>query len=154
MHYWLLKSEPDVFSITDLRARRNQTAHWDGVRNYQARNFMRDQMKVGDLAFFYHSSCSDPAIAGIVEIAREGYPDFTAFDAHDPHYDPKSTPEKPLWYMVDVRLKRRFRRPITLRELKNHQALSGMRLLARGNRLSVMPVTRHEWDYILGLERE
>ncbi len=153
MNHWLFKSEPASFSIADLAARTNQTEHWDGVRNFQARNFMRDQMKVGDLAFFYHSSCAEPAIVGIIKIVREGYPDFTALDPRNHHHDPKSTPQQPLWYMVDVHLEHRFRQPITLQELKTHSALSGMQLLARGNRLSVMPVTKREWDYIARLEK-
>ena len=152
VRYWLFKTEPAAFSITDLRNRRAQTEHWDGVRNFQARNFMRDEMQAGDLGFFYHSSCADPAIVGIVEIVGPGYPDFTAFDPNDSHYDPKSTPQRPLWYMVDVRLKRKFCKPVTLRELKAQPALSGMRLLSRGNRLSVMPVEQREWEYILRLE--
>ncbi len=150
-NYWLFKTEPSAFSIADLRKHKDRTEHWDGVRNYQARNFIRDEMKAGDQGFLYHSSCAEPCIVGIIEIVRPGYPDFTAFDPLDPHYDPKSTPKQPLWYMVDVRLKREFHRSITLRELKMHPALSGMRLLARGNRLSVMPVDRKEWEYILKL---
>ena len=153
VRYWLFKSEPAAFSIADLAKRNNRTEHWDGVRNFQARNFMRDEMQSGDLGFLYHSSCAEPAIVGIVKIVRPGYPDFTAFDPLDAHYDPKSTPQRPLWYMVDVHLKREFRQPITLRSLKTHPALSRMRLLARGNRLSVMPVERREWDYILKLAR-
>ncbi len=150
--YWLFKTEPSAFSITDLKNRKSRTEHWDGVRNFQARNFMRDDMRLGDLGFFYHSSCSDPAIVGIVEIVRTGYPDFTAFDSKEPHYDPKSTPQRPLWYMVDVHLKRELREPITLRELKAQPALADMRLLSRGNRLSVMPVNLQEWEYILGMD--
>ncbi|MHB8346268.1 MAG: EVE domain-containing protein [Acidiferrobacterales bacterium] len=150
-HCWLFKTEPAAFSIADLRKRKDQTEHWDGVRNFQARNFMRDEMQVGDQGFIYHSSCAEPSIVGIIDIVRPGYPDFTAFDPIDPHYDPKSTPQRPIWYMVDVRLKREFHRPITLRELKTHPPLGDMRLLARGNRLSVMPVERREWEYILNL---
>ncbi len=152
MNYWLLKSEPDVFGIHHLKTRPKKTEHWDGVRNYQARNFMRDDMRKGDLGFFYHSSCAEPAIAGIVEIVRAGYPDHTAFDAEDAHYDPKSTRDKPIWYMVDVRLKHEFKNPITLQVLKNCPTLKDMRLLARGNRLSVMPVAKREWNFILKLE--
>ena len=152
MNYWLLKSEPDVFGIHHLKARPKKTEHWDGVRNYQARNFMRDAMRKGDLGFFYHSSCAEPGIAGIVEIVSAGYPDHTALDPEDPHYDPKSTSEKPIWYRVDVRLKREFKNPITLQAMKNCSALKDMRLLARGNRLSVMPVAKREWDFILKLE--
>ena len=151
VRHWLFKSEPSAFSITDLRGRGQQTEHWDGVRNFQARNFMRDEMRPGDLGFFYHSGCAEPAVVGTVEIVRSGYPDFTAFDPTHPHYDPKSMPQRPLWYMVDVRFGEEFRNPVTLQELKTHSALHGMRLLARGNRLSVMPVNQREWDYILRL---
>ncbi len=151
MNYWLLKSEPEAFSIADLARRPRRTEHWDGVRNYQARNYLRE-MRRGDHAFFYHSNCAVPGIAGIVSIVREGYPDFTAFDPDDPHYDPKSTPDRPRWFMVDVRHERTFERIISLQELKSFPALAGMRLLARGNRLSVMPVTAAEWSAILSLE--
>lgn len=151
MNHWLLKSEPDAFSIEDLAQRPGRTEHWDGVRNYQARNYLRE-MRRGDLAFFYHSSCAVPGIAGIVEIVREGYPDFTSFDPDEPHYDPLSTPGQPRWYMVDVRLRRTLKRVISLQELKSFPALAGMKLLARGNRLSVMPVTAAEWSAILSLE--
>ena len=146
-----MKSEPDVFSIDDLRQSPGRKEHWEGVRNYQARNFMRDDMKKGDLAFFYHSNCSVPGIAGIVEIAREAYPDFTAFDPQSGYYDPKSNPDKPRWYMVDVRFVRKIAPVIALSELKQHRKLHDMRLLQRGNRLSVMPVTTSEWEYILDL---
>lgn len=152
MNYWLMKSEPDAFSIDDLKRRPGQTEHWDGVRNYQARNMLRDQMKAGDLAFFYHSSCDTPGIAGIAEIVREGYPDFTAFDPAHEHYDPKSDPARPQWYMVDVRHVRSFAHVIGLAELKTHAALHSMRLLQRGNRLSIMPVSGDEWSYILKIE--
>jgi predicted RNA-binding protein with PUA-like domain len=152
MHYWLMKSEPDAFGIEDLKARPGQTEHWDGVRNYQARNLLRE-MQRGDQAFFYHSSCAEPGIAGIVQIARDAYPDHTAFDPESKYYDPKSKPEKPLWYMVDVKFVRELAHPITLRELKAHPSLAGMRLLQRGNRLSVMPVSADEWRFILKLEQ-
>jgi predicted RNA-binding protein with PUA-like domain len=152
MNYWLMKSEPDTFSLDMLKDRPQQTEHWDGVRNYQARNMLRDQMKLGDQAFFYHSNCKTPGIVGIVEIVREGYPDFTAFDPNDPHYDPKSNPARPQWHMVDVRYVLSFRRVISLSELKGHAALHNMPLLQRGNRLSVMPVSAQDWDYILKLE--
>ncbi|KAF0191662.1 MAG: hypothetical protein FD165_1385 [Gammaproteobacteria bacterium] len=151
MRYWLLKSEPETFSIDDLKSRSDRTEHWDGVRNYQARNMLRDGLKKGDLAFFYHSNCDQPGIAGVVEVVREGYPDFTAFDPDSDHFDPKSTPDTPRWYMVDVRFKRTLRRVITLAELKRHPLLHEMPLLARGNRLSVMPVTKVQWNYILSL---
>ncbi len=152
MKHWLLKSEPDVFSIGDLALRPGRMEHWDGVRNYQARNYLRDGMRRGDLAFFYHSSCAVPGIAGIIEIVREGYPDNTALDPASPCHDPASTPDSPRWYMVDVRLRRAFKRIISLPELKACPALAGMPLLGRGNRLSVMPVTPEQWSAILALE--
>ena len=152
MRYWLMKSEPDTFGIEHLQSRPKQTDHWDGVRNYQARNMLRDEMKKGDRAFFYHSNCKEPGIVGIVDIVRAGYPDFTAFDPESDHYDPKSTPESPRWYMVDVRFNKRLKRTITLAELKEHDALTHLTLLRKGNRLSIMPVSAEEWRYILNLE--
>ena len=152
MNYWLMKSEPDEFSIDDLAAMPEQTEHWDGVRNYQARNMMRDQMRCGDQVFFYHSNTQPPGIVGIAEVVREGYPDFTAFDPTDKHYDPKSDPDNPRWHMVDIRLVRKLQRIITLTELKSHPELEGFALVRRGNRLSVMPVTEQQWEFILGLE--
>ena len=152
MNYWLMKSEPDVFGIDDLKGRPRQTEHWDGVRNYQARNMLRDQLKKGDKAFFYHSSCAEPGIVGIMEIARSGYPDDSAWNPKSPHYDPKSTPAQPRWYMVDVRFARKLRRCITLQELKTHPVLTDLALLKRGNRLSIMPVTPDQWHFVLGLE--
>jgi predicted RNA-binding protein with PUA-like domain len=153
MSHWLMKSEPDVFSIDDLAKLPRKTTHWDGVRNFQARNFMREGMRRGDLAFFYHSNCEEPGIAGIVKIVKEGYPDFTAFDANDPHFDPDSDPAKPRWYMVDVQLQRKFRKTVTLATLREHErhALEGLALLKRGNRLSVTPVSDTHWKFILGL---
>ena len=152
MNYWLMKSEPESFSITDLQSRPKKTEYWDGVRNYQARNFMR-AMKKGDLAFFYHSSCAVPGVYGIIEIARTAYPDPSAWDPENHHYDPKSTPERPLWDMVDVRFQREFKRPVTLTAIKAQTALKNMRLVQRGSRLSVMPVTAKEWNTILNLEK-
>jgi len=152
MAYWLMKSEPGEFSIDDLKNRPRKTEPWDGVRNYQARNMMRDDMAVGDIAFFYHSNCDEPGIAGIMTIASKPYPDPTAFDPDDKHHDPKSDPDKPRWYLVDVKYKRKLRRVIPLSELKAKKPLQGMRLLQKGNRLSIMPVSKKEWDYILGLE--
>ena len=152
MNYWLMKSEPDVFGINDLYNRPDQTEHWDGVRNYQARNMMRDAMKPGDRVFFYHSNCDQPGIVGIMEVVKEGYPDFTAFDPDDPHFDPKSDPAKPRWMMVDVKYVRTLSRTISLKELKQRPELEGMVLLRRGNRLSIMPVSETEWDFILSLE--
>lgn len=147
-----MKSEPATFGIDDLQAMPNQTDHWDGVRNYQARNMLRDQMKCGDPVFFYHSNTAEPGIVGIAEVVREGYPDFTAFDPQSKYYDPKSDPQNPCWYMVDIRLVRKLRRTITLTELKRHPELEGLSLLRRGNRLSVMPVSAEQWEFILGLE--
>ena len=151
MNYWLMKSEPDVFGIADLKSRPRQTEHWDGVRNYQARNFLR-AMQRGDQAFFYHSSCAEPGVAGIVQIVRAAYPDPSAFDLKSPFHDPRSTPEKPVWFMVDVKLVRELKRIIPLSELKANAALKNMRLVQRGNRLSVMPVAAKEWNTILKLE--
>lgn len=148
-----MKSEPDTFGIEHLAARPKRTEHWDGVRNYQVRNMMRDEMKKGDLAFFYHSSCAVPGIVGIVEIVREAYPDPSAFDPSSKYFDPRSKPAAPAWLMVDVKLKRTLARTITLTELKDDPALGGMRLLQRGNRLSILPVQAEEWQHILGLEK-
>jgi predicted RNA-binding protein with PUA-like domain len=149
MAEWLMKSEPDVFSIDDLE--RQRTTEWEGVRNYQARNFIRD-MKRGDLAFLYHSNCDEPAIVGVMEIAREAYPDPTQFDPKSEYYDPASERSTPRWSLVDVRFKRRLRRPLTLKELKAQKPLASMRLLRRGNRLSVMPVSPRESQFILRME--
>jgi predicted RNA-binding protein with PUA-like domain len=154
MNHWLLKSEPTTFSIDDLAARPKHTTAWDGVRNYQARNMLRDSMKKGDTAFFYHSSCAVPGIAGIVSVVRSGYPDATAFDpAHD-HFDAESKADDPRWYVVDVKLQRKFSRIITLDELRKYAAtaLEDLIVLKRGNRLSVTPVTKTNWDFILTLE--
>lgn len=154
MNYWLLKSEPDVFGIDHLKSRPNKTEPWDGVRNYQARNMMRDEMKKGDLAFFYHSNCDEPGIVGIMQIVRAGYPDHTAFDPEAKYYDPKSDPEHPRWYMVDVKYKRHLKRNVTLKELRDYAdtALSDLPLLRKGNRLSIMPVSQPAWEFILSLE--
>jgi predicted RNA-binding protein with PUA-like domain len=154
MNHWLLKSEPDSFSIDALKAAPKQTSAWDGVRNFQARNMLRDSMKKGDEAFFYHSSCDVPGIAGIVSIVKGGYPDATAFDPKHHHYDPESKVDAPRWYVVDVKLVRKFPRIITLDELRQHAAkkLKDFVLLRRGNRLSVMPVTQKDWEFILTLE--
>jgi predicted RNA-binding protein with PUA-like domain len=155
MHYWLLKTEPGTFGIDDLERAPRQTTAWDGVRNYQARNMLRDEMKRGDHGFLYHSSCEVPGIVGIVEIVREGYPDATAFDRKHHHYDPESDPQQPRWFMVDVKLERRLSRVITLEELRAHagKELRGMVLLRPGNRLSVTPVDAAQWRFILSLER-
>ena len=154
MAYWLLKSEPDAFGIEDLKARRDQTEPWDGVRNYQARNMMRDEMQVGDLGFFYHSNVKEPGVVGVIEIASAGYPDPTAFDPDSKYYDPKSDPNNPRWYLVDVRYVRDLKRIISLSELKDYadDALAGFPLLRKGNRLSIMPITDQQWEFILSLE--
>ena len=153
MQYWLMKSEPDEFGLEDLKKRPGQTEPWDGVRNYQARNMMRDEMKKGDQAFFYHSNTDVPGIVGIVEISREGYPDDTQFDPEDKHYDPKSNPDNPRWYRVDVTFRRELKRKLSLKEIKSHyKDLEGLPLIRRGNRLSIMPVEKKHWDYLVGLE--
>lgn len=152
MNYWLMKSEPNEFGIDDLIDMPNQTEHWDGVRNYQARNMMRDEMKLGDQVFFYHSNCDVPGIVGIMEVVREGYPDFTAFDPDDKHFDPKSDPDKPRWIMVDIKFVKKLSRTISLKELKEQDALADLALVRRGNRLSIMPVSEQQWHFILGLE--
>ena len=152
MNYWLMKSEPTAFGIDDLKNMPDQTEHWDGVRNYQARNMMRDQMKVGDQVFFYHSNCKVPGIVGIMEVVRESYPDHTAFDPQSKYFDPKSSPEKPRWFMVDIKYIRHSRRVIPLTELKDCEPLENMQLVRRGNRLSIHPVSVDEWNIILRLE--
>jgi predicted RNA-binding protein with PUA-like domain len=154
--YWLLKTEPSTFSVDDLERAPGRTSAWDGVRNYQARNMLRDQMKRGDQGFLYHSSCEVPGIAGIFEVVKEGYPDASAFDRKSPHYDPESKRAEPRWFMVDVKLERRLARVITLEELRAHaaDALRDMVLLRAGNRLSVMPVSEREWRFILSLEKK
>lgn len=154
MNYWLLKSEPDTFSLDDLASRPGQTEPWDGVRNYQARNMLRDQMRVGDQILFYHSNCRIPGVVGIAEVASTPRADPTAFDPQAKHFDPKSDPSRPRWYLVDVRYLRHLERTIPLAELKHHAqgALEGMPLVQKGNRLSVMPVTPEQWRFILALE--
>ena len=150
--YWLVKSEPETFSFADLMARPDQTTHWDGVRNYTARTFMRDGMKVGDPVFFYHSSADPAAIVGVCEVVREGYPDSTALDPNDPHFDPDSDPEDPRWFMVDLRAVRALPRPLPLPELRARKELAGMALLRIG-RLSVSPVRSAEWEVIMGMAK-
>lgn len=154
MNHWLMKSEPDAFGIDDLAARPNQTEPWDGVRNYQARNMMRDQMRPGDGVLFYHSNCTVPGVVGLAEVASEAAPDPTAFDPNAKYFDPKSDPESPRWYLVEVRYVRHLTRVISLAELKQHAdgALADLPLVRRGNRLSIMPVSPDQWDFILSLE--
>jgi predicted RNA-binding protein with PUA-like domain len=153
MSYWLMKTEPSTFSIDDLARAPRSTTSWDGVRNFQARNMLRDQMKRADQAFLYYSSTDVPGIVGVMEITREGYPDPTAFDRKHHHYDPDSDRARPRWYMVDVTLKERFERIVTLAELRAHatQELKGMVLLRPGNRLSVSPVSAAHWKFIRSL---
>jgi predicted RNA-binding protein with PUA-like domain len=153
MRYWLLKSEPSTFGIDELAASPRRTTSWQGVRNYQARNMLRDDMAKGDLAFFYHSSCPEPGIAGIVEVVRAGYPDASAWDRRSEYHDAKSPENKPLWYTVDVRLKERWPSLMPLATLRAHaeQRLKGMVLLQRGSRLSVTPVDAEHWKFILSL---
>ncbi len=155
MNHWLMKSEPSTFGIDDLAQAKRQTTGWDGVRNFQARNFIRDDMQPGDLAFFYHSSCAVPGIVGIVKIASKAYPDATAFDKRDHHYDPDSNPANPRWYAVDVQLERKFARSITLEQLRAHAKpkLSDLLILRKGNRLSITPVSKNDWRFILTLEQ-
>ncbi len=150
--YWLVKSEPNNFSIDDLRKSKNQTTCWDGVRNYQARNYLRDEMKKGELVLFYHSSSDLLAVVGICEVVNEGYPDHTQFDSDNDHYDPKADPKNPAWFMVDVKFVKEFSTPVTLEEIKLNPKLINMKLIARGNRLSVMPVTKEEFDEIEKME--
>ena len=151
MKYWLMKTEPDVFSIDDLVQAPNQTTHWDGVRNYQARNYMRDEMAIGDKVLIYHSNAEPPAVVGTATIAKAAYPDWTAWDESDPHYDPKTDPQNPRWFMVDVQFESKLARQIPLAELRTVTALEGMVLLQKGSRLSVQPVTKKQFTTITKL---
>jgi predicted RNA-binding protein with PUA-like domain len=153
MRYWLFKSEPTCFSIDDLKNQPQQTMHWDGVRNYQVRNLLRDEIKKGDQVLFYHSSCIPPGIAGMAEVVKEGYPDFTAWDLNSDHYDPKSTPEAPRWFMVDVKFLKKFPRLISLTEIKKHPQLKTMQVTQKGSRLSITPVTSAEWKAVLAVSK-
>lgn len=143
-----MKTEPDTFSIDDLCSRPNKTESWDGVRNYQARNFMRDEMKKGDLVLLYHSSCKVPGIAGIAEVVKESHPDHTSWDKKSAYYDPKSTEEAPRWFMVDIKFKKKFKTFLPLTELKSIAKLKDMTLLKKGSRLSIQPVSEEEFDFI------
>ncbi|MBI9072391.1 MAG: EVE domain-containing protein [Melioribacteraceae bacterium] len=154
MKYWLGKSEPDCYSIDRLAGEKNKTTSWDGVRNYQARNFMRDEMKLGDMFLFYHSNTKPPAAVGICEVVKESYPDFTAFDPEDDHFDPKSKDDNPTWFMVDVRLVEKFNRPVSLQEMKENPKLKDMKLIQKGNRLSVMPVLKKEFNEIVKMSKK
>ncbi|TVP80667.1 MAG: EVE domain-containing protein [Puniceicoccaceae bacterium] len=148
MNYWLMKTEPDTFSFEDLKSRPKQTEPWDGVRNYQARNFMRDKMKEGDLILFYHSNTNPPGVVGIAQVASSPYPDPTAFDQDSKYYDPKSHPDKPRWVLIDVAYKADLKRQVSLDEMKTMPELSEMRVLQRGNRLSITPVSQAEFQAI------
>lgn len=149
MNYWLLKSEPGSYSIDHLAQEKNQTTSWDGVRNYQARNFMRDDMKIGDECFFYHSNCKQIGIVGTAKVVKLAHPDFTALDPEDHHYDPKASKDNPRWCMVDIRLQKKFKQIIELNELKQNPKLKDMMILRKGNRLSITPVSPKEWQAIL-----
>ena len=149
MNYWLFKSEPDAFSISDLKAIKGKKDHWDGIRNYQARNLMRDQMVKGDLGFFYHSSCKVPGIVGIVEVVKAAYPDHTSWDPEAKYYDPKSSPDNPRWVMIDVKFRQEFKEIISLEQLRTVPKLEGMALLQKGSRLSIQPVTKAHWNTIV-----
>ena len=152
MNYWLFKTEPSTFSFDDLQNAPNRTTHWDGVRNFQARNMLRDQIKPGDLVFVYHSSADPTGIAGIAEVVKGGYPDQSAFDKKDSHYDPKSDPAAPSWYMVDIRAVKPLSRFVTLEELRKVKGLEKMVLLQRGSRLSIQPVKPEEWEIITSIK--
>jgi len=151
--YWLVKTEPESFSIDNLQASPNQTTFWSGVRNYQARNYMRDQMQLGDRVLFYHSNAEPPAIVGVAEVVRTGYPDHTAWDKQDSHYDPASPQDKPRWYMVDLEFVQKFASPLALSDLRDVAALKDMELLRKGSRLSVQPVTKEEYEAVLKLAK-
>ncbi|MGJ4787016.1 EVE domain-containing protein [Leptospira koniambonensis] len=151
MKFWLFKTEPDVFSIDTLASSPGKTAPWEGVRGYGARNYLRDEIKKKDLILFYHSSTKPPHVAGLAEVVKEGYPDHFAFDKKHKYYDPKSDPQKPTWFMVDVKFKEKFSRPISLEELRSHGQLKGMVLLQPGGRLSIQPVSEEQFHYICKL---
>jgi predicted RNA-binding protein with PUA-like domain len=152
MHYWLFKSEPETFGIDHLVKCPKQTEPWNGVRNYQVRNMLRSEIKVGDRGFFYHSNCTPPGIVGIVEVVKQGYPDPTAWDKKSSYFDPKSSPENPRWYMVDVKLIKKFDHMITLERLKQEEELKNMFILRKGNRLSITPISPTEWKIINDLK--
>jgi len=150
MANWLMKSEPDAYSIDDLK--RDRREPWDGIRNYQARNMMRDDMKIGDKVFFYHSNCKEPGVVGVMKIASKPYPDPTQFDVDSNYYDAKSNPDDPRWCLVDVAFMKKLKRTISLAEIKAHPGLNDMILVRKGNRLSIMPVSDDDWNMILGME--
>ena len=151
MNYWIMKTEPDEFSIEDLKCARDKTTSWEGVRNYQARNFMRDEMKQNDQVLIYHSSCKNVGVAGLAEVVKESHPDLSALNKNSEYFDPKATEKDPRWYMVDVKWKRTFDRVISLSELKKQKELQDMKLVQKGNRLSIMPITEREFKFILDM---
>lgn len=150
-NYWIFKSEPDVYSIDDLE--RDKVTFWDGVRNYEARNYLRDKVKKGDIVFFYHSNCKEPGIYGICKVVKEGYPDFTQFDSSSKYFDPKSKKENPTWFMVDVKFIEKLKKPVLLEEIKLNPNLKKMRLVQKGNRLSVLPVSKEEYNQIIKMSK-
>jgi len=149
MNYWLFKSEPNCYSINDLK--RDGVEPWDGIRNYQARNMLRDDVKKGDKVLFYHSSCPEPGVVGVCEVVKEGYPDHTAFDPTSEHPDPKSDPDNPRWFMVDVQFEKKFERLVSLAQIKEMSEFSGMKLIQRGNRFSLFPLKKAHFDLICNL---
>ncbi len=151
--FWLVKTETEVFSWNDLKKSKNQTIFWDGVRNYQARNYLRDEIKIGDLVLFYHCNADPLAVMGVCEVVKEGYPDHTQFDPESNYYDEKSNPQNPTWFMVDFKLKNEFKNPVTLEQIKANPKLRNMKLVQKGNRLSVMPVTKAEFDEIVKMAK-
>ena len=151
MNFWLMKNEPDDYNIDDLA--RDKTEPWDGIRNYQVRNMIRDEMRIGDNAFFYHSNCETPGIYGQMTICKEAYIDHTAFDKKAKYYDPKSKKDAPRWLMVDVKFKKKFKKVVTLKDLKSHKELADMRVVQRGNRLSITKLEKAEWNFIINLTK-
>jgi predicted RNA-binding protein with PUA-like domain len=154
VNYWLMKSEPDECSIDDIKALLGQALPWQGIRNYQARNFLRDQVNTADKVFFYHSSCKEPGIVGIVDVVSDASIDASAFDKESPYFDAKSSPESPRWYSVDLKFSRKFAKPVSLKSLKAQPALADMVLVAKGARLSVQPVSEQEWQHIMNLTEQ
>lgn len=152
MKYWIFKSEPSTYSINDMM--RDVTTYWNGVRNYQARNFLRDDVKIGDQVLFYHSSCEVPAVVGLCEVVKNGYPDFTAFDPKSEYFDSKSKMKEPTWFMVDIKFVKKFRNPVTLQNIKSNPKLKNLKLVQKGNRLSIIPITKDEFDEILKMASE
>lgn len=152
MKYWIFKSEPSTYSIDDMM--RDVTTYWNGVRNYQARNFLRDDVKIGDQVLFYHSSCEVPVVVGLCEVVKNGYPDFTAFDPKSEYFDPKSKIDEPTWFMVDIKFVKKFRNPVTLQNIKSNPKLRNLKLVQKGNRLSIIPITKDEFDEILKMASE